>query len=385
MIGHYTDDMRNPVETTLTREALEARRSGAEETRNPEPRANALLRLHVLASGSKGNCSIVENLETGACIVIDCGISKSAFMARCAECGLDLTRVEAILVTHEHSDHTKGLGVLTRGLAKCGAHPALYASSVVHSASADLRAIEDAVDLRYFRNGDDLALAGMSVHVFPTSHDAAESFGFRFDCVRDPDRYSVQDSTRDCDRDYAQGSTRDCDRSSIHDSVLDRDGGTSRDSALDCDGGTSSSPVRDSMCDCARSSTSNFALDHVRDSIGFMTDTGVPTGESLEALQHCRVLAIEANHDLDMLANGPYPYYLKERIASERGHLSNVQSACLLDQLLCNETERVIGMHVSQNNNTYTLPQSALAAVLSQNDHPAFALVGYQSRPISVN
>ena len=309
MIGHYTDGMRNPVEATITREALEARRSGAEETRNPEPRANALLRLHVLASGSKGNCSVVENLETGACIVIDCGISKSAFMTRCAECGLDPTSVEAILVTHEHSDHTKGLGVLTRGLAKCGTHPPLYASAAVHSASADLRAIEDAVDLRYFRRGDDLALAGASAHVFPTSHDAAESFGFRFDCAKD----------------------------------------------------------------------------RVRDSIGFMTDTGVPTGESLEALQHCRVLAIEANHDLDMLANGPYPYYLKERIASERGHLSNVQSASLLDQLLCNETERVIGMHISQNNNTYTLPQSALSTVLSQNDHPAFALVGYQSRPISVN
>jgi len=373
MIGHYTDGMRNPVEATITREALEARRSGAEEARNPEPRANVLLRLHVLASGSKGNCSVVENLETGACIVIDCGISKSAFMTRCAECGLDPTSVEAILVTHEHSDHTKGLGVLTRGLAKCGAHPALYASAVVHSASADLRAIEDAVDLRYFRSGDDLALAGMSVHVFPTSHDAAESFGFRFDCARDPSRYSVQDSTRDCELDYAQGSACDCDRGSIH------------GSALDHNRSTNSNPARDSIRDCARDSISNSTLDHVHDSIGFMTDTGVPTGESLEALQHCRVLAIEANHDLDMLANGPYPYYLKERITSERGHLSNVQSASLLDQLLCNETERVIGMHISQNNNTYTLPQSALSTVLSQNDHPAFALVGYQSRPISVN
>ena len=294
-------------ETTATREQLESRRSqlGEEPVQTAMPvRPDARLRLHVLASGSKGNCSVVEDLATGACIVIDCGISKTAFMQRSAECGLDPSLVKAILVTHEHTDHTKGLGVLTRGLAKLGAQPSVYASTAVHDASAELRAIENAVDMRHFASGDDLSLAGMLVHAFPTSHDAAESFGFRFD---------------------VEG-----------------------------------------------------------DSIGFMTDTGIPTGESVEALKSCRVLALESNHDLDMLEHGPYPYYLKARIASERGHLSNEQSSSLLEQLLCNEIERVIGMHVSENNNTYALPRTTLADALARNDHPAHALVGYQNRPVSI-
>ena len=264
--------------------------------------ANQRMKLHVLASGSKGNCSVVENLATGACVVIDCGISKSAFMQRCEACGVDVSRVEAILVTHEHSDHTKGLGVVTRGLARLGVHPALYASSAVHGASREICAIQDAVDLRHFARGDDLSLAGMSVHAFPTLHDAAESFGFRFDCEGD--------------------------------------------------------------------------------AIGFMTDTGIVTGEAHEALAGCRVLALEANHDPRMLEAGPYPRYLKDRIASDHGHLSNEQSAELLEQLLDNRVECVIGMHVSENNNTYRLPPAAFQEVLARNDHPARALVGYQNTPM---
>ena len=262
------------------------------------------LRLHVLASGSKGNCSVVENTATGASVVIDCGISKKAFMAGCDSCGIDTARIAAILVTHEHSDHTKGLGVVTRGLARLGVTPVLYVSAAVHAASRDLRAIEDAVDLRHFARGDDLALAGMLVHAFPTLHDAAESFGFRFDCAGD--------------------------------------------------------------------------------SVGFMTDTGVVTGEAFEALVGSRVLALESNHDPQMLEDGPYPYYLKRRIASDHGHLSNEQSAELLAALLDNHVEQVIGMHISQNNNTYRLPHDVLDTVVAQNDHPAQVHVGYQTQPVSV-
>ena len=273
---------------------------GAESLMRADPR----LRLHVLASGSKGNCSVIENLATGTFVVVDCGISKRAFMNGCAECGVDVTRIGAILVTHEHSDHTKGLGVVTRGLAKAGVSPTLYVSEAVHGASCDIRDIEDAVDLRHFSRGDDLAVAGMSVHAFPTLHDAAESFGFRFDCAGD--------------------------------------------------------------------------------SVGFMTDTGIVTGEAREALAGCRILAIESNHDLRMLENGPYPRYLKQRIASERGHLSNDQSSELLVQLLDNQVECVVGMHISENNNTYRLPHDTFRETLARYDHPARALVGYQNRHVSV-
>ena len=274
------------------------------ESSNISPIKSPRLLLHVIASGSKGNCSVVEDAATGECAVVDCGISFSAFRSGCEECGVELSRVGAVLVTHEHTDHTKGLGVLTRGLARLGASPAVYASAAVHDASADLQAIQDAVDLRHFSAGDDIALGGIRAHAFRTSHDAAESFGFLFGCEGD--------------------------------------------------------------------------------AVGFMTDTGIVTGEAAEALSRCRILAIEANHDSDMLAHGPYPAFLKARIAGERGHLSNAQSAELLESLLCDELECVVGMHVSQNNNDYRLPREALAAVLEREGHPARALVGFQSRPISV-
>jgi phosphoribosyl 1,2-cyclic phosphodiesterase len=115
-----------------------------------------------------------------------------------------------------------------------------------------------------------------------------------------------------------------------------------------------------------------------------MTDTGIATGESREALAGCRVLALETNHDINMLAHGPYPGYLKARIASDHGHLSNVQGADLLSTLLCDELEQVVGMHISQNNNTYRLPGDALNEVLRRECHPASARVGYQDKPLSV-
>ena len=85
-----------------------------------------------------------------------------------------------------------------------------------------------------------------------------------------------------------------------------------------------------------------------------------------------------------MLAKGPYPFYLKRRVGGERGHLSNMQSAELLESLLDNNLEYVVGMHVSQNNNTYDLPKDALADVLKKEGHSAQGLVGYQNRAVSV-
>ena len=69
---------------------------------------------------------------------------------------------------------------------------------------------------------------------------------------------------------------------------------------------------------------------------------------------------------------------------SERGHLSNEQSAELLVQLLDNQVECIIGMHVSENNNTYRLPHDVFQETLDRHDHPARALVGYQNRLVSV-
>lgn len=263
------------------------------------------LKLHVLASGSYGNAAVIEDAATGAGVLVDCGICKRDFFARVDEAGFDPANLAAVLITHDHGDHTKGLGVVLRGLAKQGIAPAVYVNNAVRLAGKEIRALEGACDLRALANGDALSLAGMSVHAFATSHDAAASCGFRFESS---------------------------------------------------DG----------------------------DALGFATDTGIVTGEAHEGLSNVRILALESNHDVRMLQEGPYPYPVKRRIGSDVGHLSNVQAADELDTLLCARLEQVIAMHISQNNNTYRLPEESLASVVSRASHGATVRAAYQGMLVSV-
>ena len=125
---------------------------------------NQRLALHVLASGSRGNAAVVEDTATGKGVLVDCGICKRDFFARCDEAGFDPANLEAVLITHDHTDHTKGLGVVLRGLAKLGIEPAVFADDAVRAASKEIIVLEGACDLRAFSSGDALSLAGMQVH-----------------------------------------------------------------------------------------------------------------------------------------------------------------------------------------------------------------------------
>lgn len=143
------------------------------------------LEVLVLASGSKGNAAVVRNTATGAGVLLDCGICKRDFMTRCDQFGFDPARLEAVFVTHEHGDHTKGLGVVLRGLAKMGVHPRLYSSDAVRKASKPVTEACEITDFRSFREGDSISAAGLQVHTFVTSHDSVESYGFRIECDGD--------------------------------------------------------------------------------------------------------------------------------------------------------------------------------------------------------
>ena len=98
--------------------------------------------------------------------------------------------------------------------------------------------------------------------------------------------------------------------------------------------------------------------------LGVLTDLGISTAYVEASLSGCDALVLECNHDLDLLANGDYPFSLKQRIASKFGHLDNCAAAGLLARLDNSRLKHLIAAHLSQNNNLPALARAALAAAL---------------------
>ena len=92
--------------------------------------------------------------------------------------------------------------------------------------------------------------------------------------------------------------------------------------------------------------------------VGFVTDLGAVTGVVIEKLTDCDALLVESNHDSRMLQEGPYPRHLKDRVSGTRGHLSNDETATLLEEIGHSRLHSVILAHLSENNNR---PELAMA------------------------
>ena len=223
-----------------------------------------LLTVHTLASGSEGNCLLLSG--GGVHLLVDAGISARRITASLRELGLSPRDVTAVLLTHEHTDHTAGLATLTKQYRL-----PLYASDDTAAALAlrcpALRDVLHPIPRQYV-----FSLGDVDITVFPTSHDAAGGVDYRFDCL---------------------GA-----------------------------------------------------------SVGVLTDTGCVTSEAEAALRGVRLLVLESNHDADWLMSGPYPYYLKQRIAGRLGHLSNDDAAAFAHRLAEQGTCRFVLAHQSRENNT---------------------------------
>ncbi len=115
--------------------------------------------------------------------------------------------------------------------------------------------------------------------------------------------------------------------------------------------------------DCDGSSGYTFILPDNK-KISVCTDLGIITDEVSKALTGSNALLIESNHDLDMLKSGPYPPFLKVRIMSNKGHISNNTCAGEIKRLFSLGTERFILGHLSLNNNTPLLARSATESAL---------------------
>jgi len=95
-----------------------------------------------------------------------------------------------------------------------------------------------------------------------------------------------------------------------------------------------------------------FLFDDGRQRVGLCTDTGIFTGLLEQRLAGCDLLLLEANHDRDLLYHGPYPWPLKQRIASRLGHLGNHQTVEAVERLRSSSLRAVVALHLSAENNT---------------------------------
>lgn len=99
-------------------------------------------------------------------------------------------------------------------------------------------------------------------------------------------------------------------------------------------------------------------------SFGVVTDLGFPSADVFNAVRGVDAIMLEANHDVDMLMNGPYPYHLRQRILSKSGHLSNYDCGRLAAALAESGTRQIILAHLSTENNTPELAKSEVSLAL---------------------
>ncbi len=132
-----------------------------------------MLTLHTLASGSEGNCLLISGGQTH--ILLDAGISCKRIVISLAALGLTMDDVDAVLITHEHSDHICGLATLVRRHQV----PVYLTAATGRQLACRIAGIQPL--LREVRPGDVFAVENVKVSVFPTSHDAADSVDYRFD------------------------------------------------------------------------------------------------------------------------------------------------------------------------------------------------------------
>ena len=236
------------------------------------------LALCSLASGSSGNCFLIKTEETA--VLVDAGISGRQVAERLAALGLSMRDISAVLLTHEHSDHIKGLKVVQKN---SGAR--VFAS---RGTMSGVPFADELSDVSYFSPGESLVIGDLSVRSFETSHDALQPCGYAF----------------------AAGGRK----------------------------------------------------------ITIVTDTGCVTDECFKNMLGADILVLESNHDESVLRMGRYPWFLKQRILSDSGHLSNEAAANALLKVLQYEAESgeqtkkrlVLLAHLSRENN---FPEMALATM----------------------
>ncbi|AIM38918.1 beta-lactamase [Sphingobacterium sp. ML3W] len=215
-----------------------------------------------IASGSNGNCYYIAKGETA--ILVDAGINNKHIHLRMFNLGIDPTKIKAVFITHEHTDHIRGLSVFVKK----------YDIPVyITEGSYEGTRLHLPAHLVHYIDADTVTTVGeMKIYGIPKYHDAKE-----------PCSFLISDGTYN---------------------------------------------------------------------IGVLTDIGRPCKNVQHVIKHSDVLLLESNFDEDMLKNGRYSYFLKNRISSGWGHLSNTVALDLFINHRSPRLKHLMLTHLSGENNT---------------------------------
>ncbi len=228
------------------------------------------LTVQSLGSGSSGNALLLD--DGMSCVLVDCGIGPRQLAKALAATNKSPGDIEAVLITHEHIDHVRGLKALSR-----------TDSRLVASEGTATAATLPTTSWEEIRLGSTLRVGKLTVTALAVSHDAKEPCGYH----------------------------------------------------IASDGGGK---------------------------VVVITDIGCRDDALIDPLSEADLIVLEANHDVQMLRNGPYPHYLKRRVLSSSGHLSNGDCGVLLAESLRRVSlpGEIWLAHLSQTNNR---PQLAVETV----------------------
>lgn len=229
-----------------------------------------------MASSSAGNSVFVGTENTR--ILIDAGLSKKQMLLRLASIGEDPSKLDAVFITHEHSDHILGLPAIARGLRIPVFLTKRTAPTIEWNGAVP--------QVEEFQAGAAIEFGDMTIQSFTIPHDAVDPVG-----------YSV------------------------------RAGGLKFSLATD--------------------------LGYLPDSVKWHIDGS-------------HILLLESNHDLDMLKAGPYPWAVKQRVLSRKGHLSNDLACDYIRSNLNSEVQTLILGHLSEHNNHPSIAEISAVQALQE-------------------
>jgi phosphoribosyl 1,2-cyclic phosphodiesterase len=252
------------------------------------------MRIISLQSGSSGNAIYVES--NGFQLLLDAGITGRQAQLRLEAFGRDIGDVDAVVISHDHRDHARYLGVYQR---KFGLP--VYVTRRTLDAAARYCQLGRLGDVRHFCAGDTLRCGTLAVRTIRTPHDGADGVAFVVD----------------------DGAKR----------------------------------------------------------VGVLTDLGHVFDDLRRVVPTLDGILLESNYDPAMLADGPYPEFLRRRIRGYRGHLSNSDAAGLLAQAAGTRLKWVCLAHLSEENNRPELARETLVRAVG---HRFPIYVASRSEPTGV-